>query len=300
LSDGTTNRTQEVALFPPHHLKPGHTNSRTSDCIRGPRHRIDPRKLRDFRPRFRASSANLPPSSHEKHVRYGCSSGFTGEALASECEPRQGDGKTAATGGSRRRLAPPRCGMQVRGGQTTSALGEDASRWPLSAIAMMGVRVAAENLPNELKARLSTSHPRHGGRETSIEVERASRGERMVGSDAPRRPALEPKIIRDSAEPRKGPVQSQRVVERSPFEKFTVVTPELAAQDTSSTAMWRVREKIRRAGSSNIRAPMRRRRLLLASPSATRRPLRQQRGARAAAAQGTCVWIELVVENLMR
>ena len=87
-----------------------------------------------------------------------------------------------------------------------------------------------------------------------MEADAASLGERMAVATFPVRPAIEPKITLELSGATKSALPVASVVNRSPFEKFTV-TPGVSRPFTSSTAsVARSPETILR-GSSNIRAP---------------------------------------------
>src|SRR5207244_5681353 len=139
------------------------------------------------------------------------------------------------------------------GGSTTSEVGEDAST--IAGCPAIVTRLASAS-PQKLlpkNSKRSVNEATCGADETWISAAAASPGDRIAVATRPVRPAIEPKITPGLSGATKSALPVASVVNRSPFEKFTV-TPGVSRPFTSSTAsVARSPETILR-GSSSIRA----------------------------------------------
>ena len=145
-------------------------------------------------------------------------------------------------------------GCNSGGGRTTSAVGEEASTIAgCPAIVTWLASASPQKLFPKISKR-SVNEATRGADETSSAGDEASAGDRIAVATRPARPIIEPKITPGFSGATKSARPVASVVNRSPFEKFTV-TPGVSRPFTSSTAsVARSPETIRR-GSSRIRAP---------------------------------------------
>src|SRR6266481_3154040 len=204
--------------------------------------------------RFRASSAIFAGVPRTRTVSSRCSPGFNGEESASRSSPTKVTENAADGCFAQETCTSAVSGRNSGGGRTTRAVGEEASTIAgCPAIVTWLASASPQKLFPKISKR-SVNEATLGAKETSIESDAASPGNRIVVATRPVRPAIDPKITPgfSGATKRARPVAS--VVNQSPFEKFTV-TPGVKRPFTSSTASVARSPETIRLGSSTIRAP---------------------------------------------